>query len=428
MMPIAWDAWSSWVAGRLLAGSLQGAVAVALVWLVCRRFPAIPASGRAQAWWIVSLGLLLSLASLPSLPIPLLPAPTTLVSVALANGVSDQHAAVGHRGRAWVNVTIALWMAGVLVQLYRLVSAYASLRGAVRRSAPLAEDDGADANRAAVALGLTHTPRIRLSDEIEAPLVTGIVHPVVLIPSSAIDGLSPRERAMLIGHELAHIRRRDLLFAWVPAIAERLFFFHPLARLAAREYAAERESACDAIVLNTMDVAPQEYGRMLVRLGVGGLNPMFTVGGSSPSVSALKRRLEMLHHALAMRSSGAAIAVVIVAMMAVVPLRAVPRAAARSHAPENSNIEQAVAGHQGNIQPLRDAFVKLQADMATLSARERELRSGHRRQQADSLQGTVEDRRFAERRRELVAKEAELETTKQLLENRLRELTAGTSR
>ena len=167
---------------------------------------------------------------------------------------------------------------------------------------------------------------------------------------------------------------------------------------------------------------------MLVRLGVGGLNPVFTVGGSSPSVSALKKRLDMLHDASSMRSSVAAIAVVVVAMMAVLPLRVVPRAAARSHAPENTNIEQAVAGHQGNIQPLRDAFVKLQADMAALSAREREPRSGRQRQQADSLQRTLEDRRFAERRRELAAKEAELETTKQLLENRLRELTAETSR
>jgi len=417
MMPIASDAWPSWVAGRLLAGSLQGAMAAAFVWLVCRRFPAIPASVRAQAWWIVSLGLLLSLSALPSLPVPVLPAPAPPAPGAALRS-----------SRSWVDVAIALWVAGVLVHGYRLASAYGSLRAAVRRSAPLPEDDGALADGAAVALGLKHTPRIRLSDEIEAPLVTGVVHPVVLIPPSAIDGLSPRERAMLIGHELAHIRRRDLLFAWVPAIAERLFFFHPLARLAAREYVAQRESACDALVLNTMDVTPQEYGRMLVRLGVGGLNPVFTVGGSSPSVSALKKRLDMLHDASSMHSWGAAIAVVIVAMMAVVPLRVVPRAAARSHAPENTNIEPAVAGHQGNIQPLRDAFVKLQADMAALSAREREPRSGRQRQQADSLQGTLEDRRFAERRRELAAKEAELETTKQLLENRLRELTAETSR
>ena len=351
MMPIAWDAWSSWAAGRLLTGSLQGGVAVLVVWLVCRRFPAIPASVRAQAWWIVSLGLLLSLSSLPALPLPLLPAPAPLAPIDSTGGVSDRHAltsidtpslplraradesrspvAVVRSSRGWVNVVMALWMAGVLVHAYRLVSAYVLLRVAVRRSTPLPEDDVAHADRAAVALGLKHTPRIRLSHEIEAPLVTGIVRPVVLIPRSAIAGLSPFERAMVIGHELAHIRRRDLLFAWVPAIAERLFFFHPLARLAAREYAAERESACDALVLDMMDVAPHEYGRMLVRLGIGHLNPVFTIGGSSPSVTTLKRRLDMLHDASSVRFSRATIALVaLVAMMAVLPLRVVAKAAA----------------------------------------------------------------------------------------------------
>jgi beta-lactamase regulating signal transducer with metallopeptidase domain len=485
MMPIAWDAWSSWAAGRLLIGSLQGGVAVVVVWLVCRRFPAIPSSVRAQAWWIVSLGLLLSLSSLPSLPLPLLPAPAPLAPIDSTDDVRDHQAltsietpssplraradesrspvAVVRSSRGWANLAMVLWMAGVLVQVFRLVSAYVSLRGAVRRSTPLPEADVAHADRAAVALGLTHTPRIRVSHDIEAPLVTGVVRPVVLIPRSAIAGLSPCERAMVIGHELAHIRRRDLLFAWVPAIAERLLFFHPLARLAAREYAAERESACDALVLDSMDVAPLDYGRMLVRLGIGHLNPVLTIGGSSPSVTTLKRRLDMLHDASSVRSSRATVALVaVVATLAVLPLRVVakaaatpqntpvsspatptpapakpapavtpqpaavaaPRAVARRNPQESASIERAITEQRRNIQQIEEALSKMSAELRALYQRDVEsLRALELRRVEENRRMIEAIRQSAERTQEPAGRGSERQTM-QFLDEQLRALTA----
>jgi bla regulator protein blaR1 len=481
MMPIAWDAWSSWLAGRLLAGSLQGMVGVGVVWLVCRRFPTIPASLRALAWWIVSLGLLLSLSSLPSLPLPLLPAPARLAPVDSveirpvrlplpANEAPSPQPraqfvdrrgseAVARSSPGWVSVAIALWMAGALVHAFRLLMAYTSLRRAVRRSAPLPEDDVAQANRAAAALGFTQTPRIRLSDEIPAPLVTGVVRPVVLIPPSAIAGLSPCERAMVIGHELAHIRRRDLLFAWVPAIAERLFFFHPLARLAAREYAAERESACDALVLGAMNVAPHDYGRMLVRLGIAGANPAFTVGGSSPSSSSLRRRLDMLHDATSARSSRASILLVaVVATLVVLPLRivartpaspqgaaapAVPaapsrpvapapaqkpqpaapaasRPVARRNAPDGASFEQAIAEQRRHLLELEEALSKMSAELRALYAQEREAQTTREQRQAEATRRVFEEALAARDRVESPRRA----TTTQFLEDELRVLTA----
>jgi bla regulator protein blaR1 len=485
MTPITWDAWSSWIAGRLIAGSLEGAVVVSMVWLICRRFPAIPASVRAHAWWTVSLGLLLSLSALPSLPLPLLPAPLPLAAVKSTGDVagrlalgsnetpslppharSDEErrpASAESSGRTWLSVAMALWMAGVMVHAYRLAAAYASLRRAVRRSAPLRDDDGVHADRAAVAIGLTSAPRIHLSHEIEAPLVTGIVRPIVLIPAAAIDGFSPRERTMVIAHELAHVRRLDLLLAWVPAIAERLFFFHPLARLAAREYAAARESACDALVLHAMDVAPQEYGRMLVRLGVG-VNPVFTVGGSSPSLASLKRRLDMLNDATSARSSRAAIALVaIVAMLSVLPLRVVARTpaaaqaaavpataqtpaarpvqtakpqpaasaasaspaqaaprAARPVTPQNENIEQAIAEQRRNLQRVEEALARLASDLQAMYARQHESQLEQEQQQ---LRRVYERSQSAQRRQESAAR-TNVQTTTQFLESELNALTA----
>jgi bla regulator protein BlaR1 len=82
----------------------------------------------------------------------------------------------------------------------------------------------------------------------------------------------------------------------VPALAERLFFFHPLAILAAREYLLAREAACDRAVLRLLNVAPHDYGRLLLALGVSPLRAGLAAAGSSRSFSNLKRRITMLGH------------------------------------------------------------------------------------------------------------------------------------
>lgn len=371
-----------WVGERLLSGSVQGALVVALVWLVCRSIPAIPASARACLWWLASLKLALALAPVPSLPVPLLPsgadnavsvarwlaadaltpsrvAPVTPSSSSQATTENPARPVVSQSTLySWLAVAIGLWLAGVAALTMHLLRVYARLRGAVRSSIPVGAEDADVADRLARLLGLRKTPDVRVSNRVTTPLVAGLFRPTVLIPAQALATLSPDERAMAICHELAHVRRRDLLFGWVPALAERLFFFHPLARLAAREYVVAREAACDTLVLRAMDVAPQDYGRMLVRLGVGGLDPAFMAAGSSPSISSLKRRLDMLHH-LTFTGSRRRVIWLLVTVLALtlVPLRLVARAPLQSQVPAATAPARAdVQAEQGELaSPARES-------------------------------------------------------------------------
>jgi hypothetical protein len=185
-------------------------------------------------------------------------------------------------------------------------------------------DDAESAGQLAAAIGLAAVPEIRLSAETDAPLVVGSRRPVVLLPAGA--ALTPEERLMALGHEFTHIRRRDLAFGWIPAVAERLFFFHPFVRLAAREYATAREAACDAALLRALDVAPQDYGRLLVRFGVSGERLAWSAGGASPSAASLRRRLDMLQH-LSRSSRGAAWLTAAIVVLALVPSQLVARSA-----------------------------------------------------------------------------------------------------
>ena len=330
------DAVTPWLTERLLSGSLQGAGVIALVWVTTRLIPCIPATVQSALWWLAALKLLLAFAPMPALPIPVLPAghwtsvavttPAIETRPAMAPGT---HANSTLNGAAlpWAEALIALWIAVVLIQAARLLKAYCALRAVIRRSTPWPEDDASVAEPLAELVGLRRLPRIATSDDISGPQVAGIVRPIVLLPQS-VATLTAGERTMTICHELMHIRRRDLAFGWVPALAERLFFFHPLARLAAREYATSREAACDVAVVRALDLPPAEYGRLLVRLGIAAGSPVLVAGGSPPSMSSLRRRLQMLQHTDFPAPSHRSRWLIAAVVLALVPVQFVARTSA----------------------------------------------------------------------------------------------------
>ncbi|MCA9065575.1 MAG: M48 family metalloprotease, partial [Planctomycetaceae bacterium] len=85
--------------------------------------------------------------------------------------------------------------------------------------------------------------------EVSVPVVIGIVRPVILIPAGAATGLSEDQLLAVIAHELAHIRRYDLLVNLLQRVIEALLFFHPVVWWLSHRISQEREHACDDLVL-----------------------------------------------------------------------------------------------------------------------------------------------------------------------------------
>lgn len=221
-----------------------------------------------------------------------------------------------------LRLVTAAWLLMLLTQVALLAIDAGRLRRLVaraRRPERTLEEEHDDLARD---LGLRAVPALRESSEVRAPQVVGVLRPTVLLPLDAAASMSPSERTMVLCHELAHVRRGDLVLGWIPALAARALAWHPLARLAAREYALAREAACDALVLRTLDAPPRDYGRLLVRLGVHAPAARIAAAGTSPTAHLLRRRLHMLQHAsLSPRAlTGVAITAGVIAL---VPLRLV---------------------------------------------------------------------------------------------------------
>lgn len=75
-----------------------------------------------------------------------------------------------------------------------------------------------------------------------------------------------RELRIMLAHELAHVKRHDLAWNWLPTFVGWLFFFHPFVWLMTRRWCEAQEVACDELLIQSQVTGPADYGRLLVKL------------------------------------------------------------------------------------------------------------------------------------------------------------------
>ena len=89
--------------------------------------------------------------------------------------------------------------------------------------------------------------------------------PVVLLPASALAGLTPQQLEAILAHELAHIRRHDYLVNLLQTLVETLLFYHPAVWWLSRRIRIERENCCDDLAVSLCG-DPCTYARALADL------------------------------------------------------------------------------------------------------------------------------------------------------------------
>jgi len=157
-----------------------------------------------------------------------------------------------------------IWLAGIAWMAGRLLVGVANVRRIVRRSVPADDDWQELVDHARASIGAETDVRIVISAEAAMPFTSGLLRPVIVLPDSATDWTMDRRRSVLL-HELAHVRRRDLVTNAVVQLACAVYWFHPLVRLAARHVRIEAERACDALVV-AAGTRPSDYAGDLLEI------------------------------------------------------------------------------------------------------------------------------------------------------------------
>lgn len=292
---------------RLGWTSLQTVLLVALVYGVCRALPSLSAATRCRLWWLVSLQAVLGLFWSQPLQLAWLPTPQAVAMTAtdvaadlvypLAPEASAQLLATMPMPAAevpavawWAVALAALWMSGVLLMALRTFGEWRRCRALLAAAYPCQDEALVQALQlASDAHGVRPAPRLWMSTQVDAPQLVGPFRPVLLLPAGD-NALQGDALDLALTHELQHLQRRDLQWGLLPALAQHLFFFHPLLRLSAREYAQAREEAVDAAVVGQHGASRQAYGRLLLQLGVAP-QPHLGVASAAPNTTSLKRRL-----------------------------------------------------------------------------------------------------------------------------------------
>lgn len=157
---------------------------------------------------------------------------------------SPQPAGVGP-----ARILLWIWAAGGLLVLLHLGVGTVRLAWIARHAQPApARRWHRLGERLAAAMGLRRRVLFVEGAAHAMPMTWGLFTPRVLLPACAERWPHARQRIVLL-HELAHVKRRDCLTQFVAQLACAVHWFNPLVWHAARQLRAERERACDDLVL-----------------------------------------------------------------------------------------------------------------------------------------------------------------------------------
>lgn len=362
MSPTAW-------LSLLGHASLEGLSLVLAVSLITFAFPRLPAFARTFLWWAVCARLLIVCIPHAAVTIPLaapgarltdgasvaqrlLASPAFESASARAREVTSGVRTLSTSARsftararsvatalprpalptlplgatlAWL--LFALWAAGATLRIAQWLRESMSLERVWRAAQPC-DDTNALAWLTGWLGARAHRLELRTGGAFVTPLVLAGPRARILLPAS-FSALPLADQRAGLAHEAAHLRRYDLQLGTLVALAEVLFWFHPLVAFAAREYAAAREEACDADAVRLSGLSPDRYGELLLRFGIEPLAPSRAAAScGSRHFHQLRKRIVMLSLVSSTsraRRSGAALLVVAAALI-LLPVRFTPPA------------------------------------------------------------------------------------------------------
>jgi len=115
-------------------------------------------------------------------------------------------------------------------------------------------------------LGLRKLPEIAFSGNISSPAVFGTFRPVLVLPADQVNHLPQKQIEHVLLHELAHIKRGDLLVNTLYMLLQIVYWFNPLLWLLRRKLQHLRELCCDATVARILRDKTGDYRETILEV------------------------------------------------------------------------------------------------------------------------------------------------------------------
>ncbi len=196
-------------------------------------------------------------AAVPALPTPATP-PPAITPLAIGQGTLITPPPSPWRAK---EIIALLWLTGVTLALLRSIFCAWRLHH-LRQEAAAAPFAHHTLQTLCTEAGLSRPPAIGLHPAASVPMVFGIRHPMILLPPDAPQW-DENCLPSVLRHEIAHLRRGDLVTRLLVQLALTLYWFHPILLLAAARLRKERERACDDLVVTRWGSEADYAGSLL---------------------------------------------------------------------------------------------------------------------------------------------------------------------
>jgi beta-lactamase regulating signal transducer with metallopeptidase domain len=228
-----WQSLAETLAERTLNSLAEGVLIALLTWILLRAVGRWNSSTRFALWFA-------ALAAVVALPV---------VESAYVGGSHSIHSAV-QLPSSWAAYIFVAWMIVAGIGLSKIGFGFLQLRGLRQRCIELDVESLDPVLRNTLAqIGAGRRISICESNEVQVPTAIGFFNLAVVIPSWALDELTPVELNSVLLHEMAHLRRWDDWTNLAQKVLSALLFFHPAIWWIGQSLAREREMACDDFVL-----------------------------------------------------------------------------------------------------------------------------------------------------------------------------------
>lgn len=161
---------------------------------------------------------------------------------------------------------LGIWLAGsflwVALTALRIVRFEKLLRGTLPASERLLHTTRELSQK----LGVSRVPDVRCAESVEIPLLWCLGRrPTIVLPINLLHAIDHEQAAMILAHELAHLRRRD---HWVRAVefaVSAVYWWNPLSWLVRRQIHEAEDQCCDAWVNWAFPDREQCYAEVVLK-------------------------------------------------------------------------------------------------------------------------------------------------------------------
>jgi beta-lactamase regulating signal transducer with metallopeptidase domain len=184
--------------------------------------------------------------------------------------------------------TAGLWLAGLCVQLTRLISGVFCLSRLPRGTRPPSVKSKELFDRCREEMGLRRAVQLGIHPTLGAPVFVGGWRSWILVPIDW-EQLGPEGQRAVLWHEMTHVARGDDLLKIAEEVVRAFFFFHPLVSWLLNRIDAYREQVCDSAVVRR-GVAGRMLAQVLVDFSCRRAEPSDRSVALRPALPFFRRR------------------------------------------------------------------------------------------------------------------------------------------